>query len=445
MKKRETALKPIGKVKGGAHVPHYKHTAEKQTVKMPSPKTVYIPMLQHIGAECTPTVKKGDAVFVGTKIGESDAFVHALVHSSVSGTVTGIEEKLFPNGKKVKTVVIENDFTDTPDPSLKPVKVTNVDELVNAAKECGLVGLGGAGFPSHIKLKPNAEKPIDTLIINAAECEPFITADYRECMESSRDILDGVYLLKDILGLKKVIIGVEDNKPRAIKALLKIAGHSRDVNDEVRVMKLKARYPQGAEKMLIYSATGRILENGKLPADVGCLMMNVTSVAVLNRYINTGMPLVNRRVTVDGNAVNNPQNVFVPVGTKISEVIDFCSGFKKEPKKVVLGGPMMGSAIYDLDLPLSKQNNAVLALYGNKAETPKEYACIGCGRCAEYCPMRLLPRKVDLALGMGKTEVLPTLNVDYCMECGSCSFVCPSRRRLTQYMKIAKAEIRKNK
>lgn len=445
MKRRETALRPVGKVRGGAHVPHHKNTAELTSAKMPAPKTVYIPMQQHIGAPCEPIVKKGDTVFVGTKIGDSSSFVFAPIHSSVSGTVIGIEEVELSNGNKVKAVVIENDFTDTLDPAIKPVKVKTPEDLVSAAKECGLVGLGGAGFPAHIKLTINEDKKIDTLIINAAECEPFITADYRECMEASRDILEGIYLLKEILNIEKVIIGVEDNKPRAIKVLLKIAGDKKDPNNDVRVMKLKANYPQGAEKMLIYSATKRALPNGKLPSDVGCIVMNVTSVATLNRYINTGIPLISRRVTVDGNAINNPQNVIVPIGTKISDVIEFCGGFKKEPKKIIVGGPMMGTAIYNLDTPISKQNNAILAFYGAKAETPKEYACISCGRCAKYCPMNLTPGRVEKELNNAQVEELKALNVDYCMECGSCSFVCPSRKRLTQYMRMAKAELRKNK
>lgn len=438
---KETALRPIGKVRGGVSIPHHKNTAELKTVIMPASNTVYIPMQQHIGVPCTPCVKVGDEVFVGTKIGDSDAFVCAPIHSSVSGKVTKIDSMMLSNGKTAQVVVIENDGEMEIDSNIKPLTIRSAEDLVKAARESGLVGLGGAGFPAHVKLQPNPEKTLDTLIINAAECEPYITSDYRECMENARDVLEGVYRIKELLNFKKVIICVEDNKPKAIKLLLDIASDKNDPDNRVRVMKLKSRYPQGAEKMLIYSATKRVLPIGKLPSDVGCVVMNVTSIAVLNRYIKTGMPLVSKRITVDGDAVKDPKNVLVPIGTPIKEVIDFCGGFKTKPKKIISGGPMMGTAILDINTPICKQNNAIIALSSKLTETPDEYNCISCGRCAKYCPMNLSPGTVEGAVKNKDIEQIAKLNVNFCMECGSCSFVCPSKRKLTQCMRLAKAEL----
>lgn len=440
---RFTPLKPKGKIKGGAGVPHFKNTAESVTERMPAPEKVYILLQQHIGAPCSPVVKVGDQVFVGTKIGDSEAYVSAPIHSSVSGKVSKIDEIKLSNGKSSQVIVIENDFKMETDPNIKPFRVKTQEDLINAAKLCGLVGLGGAGFPTHVKLAPNKE--LDTLIINAAECEPYITADYRECMEKSGDIIDGIKILQKIFKFKRVVIGIEDNKPKAIKNMIKGAIKKRTKYCEIEVIKLRACYPQGAEKMLIYSATKRKLPLGKLPSDVGCMVMNVTSVAVLNRFIKTGMPLVERRVTVDGDVVANPKNVYVPLGTPIKDIIDFCGGFKSDYKKIVLGGPMMGTTVMDINMPISKQNNAIIALSEKRAKTPQEYNCINCGRCAKYCPMNLVPGDSERAVQEKSEELLLKLNADYCMECGSCSFACPSRRKLTQYMRLAKIELQKIK
>lgn len=440
---RVTALKPKGNIKGGAKVPHNKNTAETITVRMPAPKMVFISMQQHIGAPCVPTVKVGDQVFVGTLVGKSEAYVSAPIHSSVSGKVVKIEKTILPNGNQTEVVVIENDGEMEKDPNLAPFPVKTAEDLVNAAKNSGLVGLGGAGFPTHVKLTPNSNNKLDTLIINAAECEPYITADYRECMEKSSDIIDGIKQIQKIFKFKRVIIGIEDNKPRAIRNMLKVAYKKQTKYCKIEIMTLKACYPQGAEKILIYSATKRKLPVGKLPSDVGCMVMNVTSVAVLNRFIKTGMPLVERRITVDGDAVKNPKNVFVPLGTPIKDVIEFCGGFKKECKKIILGGPMMGTTAIDINMPISKQNNAIIALGQKKARTPEEYNCINCGRCAKYCPMNLNPGNSEHAVKTKSKEELLKLNADYCMECGSCSYVCPSRKKLTQYMRLAKIELKK--
>lgn len=441
MKKRESILKPVGKIRGGARLPHNKHTAEMESVVLAPPEKVIISMSQHIGAPCEPAVNVGDKVFVGTVIGDTNAFVSAPIHSSVSGEVSEITTIRMPAGNEVKAVVITSDGEMTPDPAIKPPKVDTVDEFVAAVRASGLVGLGGAGFPAHVKLKPSDDKPIDTLIINGAECEPFITADYRECMENPNDILGGVYLIKNLLGIDRVIIGVEDNKPKAIKTLYEIAANEQDTDDTVKLMKLKSRYPQGAEKMLIYSATKRKLPLGKLPADIGCIVMNITSIAFLYRYIKTGMPLVTKRITVDGNAITEPKNLIVPIGTPISHVLDYCKA--ENPEKVMMGGPMMGIAVFDTSLPILKQNNAILAFNGKQAQSKPTTDCIRCGRCMRACPMSLTPAMVDFAVKNPKADELNALNVMYCMECGSCAFVCPAGRPLTAVMRLAKNEVRK--
>ena len=441
MKKKESILKPKGRVRGGARLPHNKHTAEMESVVIAPPERVIISMSQHIGAPCEPIVKAGDKVFVGSVIGDTDAFVSAPIHSSVSGEVVEITTIRMPAGNEVKAVVIASDGEMTPDPDIKPPKVETVEDLLVAARASGLVGLGGAGFPAHIKLKPSADKPLDTLIINGAECEPFITADYRECMENPEDILGGVYLIKKLLGIENVIIGVEDNKPKAIKTLYEIAADKQDVDDKVKLMKLKSRYPQGAEKVLIYSATKRKLPLGKLPSDIGCIVMNITSISFLYRYIRTGMPLVTKRITVDGNAVTEPKNLIVPIGTPISYVLDYCKA--ENPEKVMMGGHMMGIAVYDTALPILKQNNAILAFNGNQAKSKPMTDCIRCGRCMRACPMGLTPAPVELAIKNPKVDELNSLNVMYCMECGSCAFACPAGRPLTAVMRLAKNEIRK--
>lgn len=432
----ESILRPIKTIRGGMHLEHHKNTAELETVVMPAPKTVYIPLQQHIGAPASPVVKKGDNVFVGTLIGEAGSFVSAPVHSSVSGTVTDVKD-LSITGTVQKYIIIDSDGNMTPDPELKPFEIANFSDLATAAKLCGLVGLGGAGFPTHVKLSPSKDTEIDTLIINAAECEPYITTDYRECVEGLNDIIEGVYLIKQKLGIKQVIIGVESNKPKAIELLMQVAADHRDNDDTVKIMKLPSKYPQGAEKVIIYSATGRKLPAGKLPSDVGCIVMNVTSVATLYRFITTGMPLVAKRVTVDGTAVSTPKNLIIPIGTSIKDVLEFTGNDNENIDRILMGGPMMGNPVVSSSSVIEKRNNAITVLKDSKPQP--QTACIRCGRCADTCPMNLYPAMVDTALRLDDSEMLNTLNINYCMECGCCSYVCPAKRPLTQVMRTAKA------
>lgn len=435
-------LRAVKKVRGGVKVAHHKNTADLEVVRIPTPSKVVIPMQQHIGAPCEPVVKVGDEVAVGQLIGDSDKFVSAPIHASVSGTVTAIGDIKMPNGSVSKAVTIESDGEMRLWEGIKPPKVETREDLIKAVRDSGLVGLGGAGFPTHVKLNFPPDKNIDTLVVNAAECEPYITVDYRECMENSWDILSGVYALKELLGFKQVIIAAEDNKPEAFKVLGKIADHDADIDDSVKLMVLESKYPQGAEKMMVQSATGRRVPPGKLPADVGCVVMNVASVAFISRYLKTGKPLVSRSLTVDGSAIAEPKNVRVPVGTDIGEIIDFCGGFKGEPCKILTGGPMMGLAIVGTDLPVLKQNNAILAFTADDAVLKPETDCIRCGRCVAACPMSLMPTNIVKAAKIKAVDALKRAGVTVCMECGSCAFACPAGKPLVQHMRLAKAILR---
>lgn len=436
MEKKERILGPVGRL-FGISLPHLKKSAECDTVIMPPPAVVNIPLQQHIGAPAVPIVKKGDKVFVGTRIADAGGFVSAPVHSSVSGTVRDIAD-LPSNGK---CIIIESDSLMEKDPDLKPFEVKTAADIAAAADACGLVGLGGAGFPAKVKLTVKDDTKIDTLIINAAECEPYITSDYRECMEGYDDVIDAVYLLKDMLGVEKVIICVESNKKKAIEKLYEIAASKRDEDDSVKLMRLPTSYPQGAEKVIIYSATGRKVPAGKLPSDVGCIVMNVTSIATLYRFIKTGMPLVSKRITVDGTAVAEPKNVIVPIGTPIKELLQFVGGIDEEADEIIMGGPMMGIDVCSIEASIEKRNNAITVM--KSCKKPPVTACIRCGRCAAACPMNLYPATVESAIAFGDTAKLKELNLNYCMECGSCSYICPASRPLTQVMRLAKAELRK--
>ena len=445
MQKKETTLFPLRpfRTHGGAAVPHHKNTAASESVTMPAPKQVILPMQQHVGAPCTPLVKVGAYVYVGQKIADSDKPVSAPIHASVSGKVSKLTQVQLPGGQVVDAIVIDSDGLMQQDPFLAPPKVESKEDILKAIRESGLVGLGGAGFPTHIKLNVPAGKRIDTLLINGAECEPYITADTREALENSWDVLAGVHIVKELVGAERVIIGIEANKPEAIKALRNIAESTQyDPENKVRVLELPSHYPQGAEKVLVKACTGRSIPQGGLPADAGCVVMNLTSVAFLARYLKTGMPLVTRRLTVDGSAVNEAKNVVVPIGTPIKNVIAFCGGYKGTPGKILMGGPMMGMALADDELPVLKQNNAILVFDKKDASLPAPSACIRCGRCVSACPMQLMPTAIERQVKAHNAEELRALNIMTCMECGSCAFVCPANRPLVQSMRLGKAIVR---
>ena len=429
----------VMKFRGGIDPGNHKDTAELETVRMPLPSRVIIPMLQHVGAPCVPLVKKGDRVFVGQKIGDSDRPISAPVHSSVSGTVTDVRPIVYSNGMEVMAVEIKPDGLQELHESVAPPDCTDRESMLKAIRESGIVGLGGAGFPTSVKLSPPPGKTIDILIINGAECEPFITSDYREMMENPQYIIEGTKKVMEITGIGKAYIGIENNKQDAIDLLSSMVTDS----DNIEVVSLPARYPQGGEKQLIYALTGRKVPTGKLPSDVGVLVQNVATVSFIAQYLKTGLPLIRKKVTVDGSAVANPKNVEVLIGTPLGEVFDFCGGFCDEPRKIIMGGPMMGVSQHSLDDPVLKQTNALLAFNERDAEQPKESVCIRCGKCVAACPMSLLPLYINLNVVRGKFEETEKYHVTDCIECGCCSYVCPASRNLVQSVRIAKAELRK--
>lgn len=426
--------------RGGIKPPHHKKTAEMETVKMPLPTKVMIPMLQHIGQPCIPTVKKGDRVLVGQKIGDTEAFVSAPVHSSVSGIVNDIKPMLIAGGHEVMAVQIEPDGMQEVHNSVVSHKGLKGKELLKEIRESGIVGLGGAGFPTVVKLSPPPGKNPDTLIVNCAECEPYITADYREMLENAAAILEGIQIIMEITKVKNALIGIEANKPKAIKKLSELtSGHAN-----IKVVKLRTRYPQGGEKQLIYAVTGRKVPLGKLPSDVGVLVQNVNTVSFIAKYINTGMPLIKKRITVEGSAVEKPMNIEVLIGTPLAEVFEFCGGFKEAPRKIIMGGPMMGVAQFSLDNVVLKQTNALLALTEHEIIAAPESACIRCGKCVAACPMALLPLYINANAVNGKVDAALKYHLNDCIECGCCSYVCPASRHLVQSMRYAKAEARRN-
>lgn len=433
------------RTRGGVHAPHNKHTAGISSVELPTPAMVALPMSQHIGAPCVPVVKVGDTVDVGQVIAKSDAFVSAPIHASVSGKVKKIDKITMPSGDQLDAIFIESDGEQRLSPDIKPPVVESVSDLITAVRESGLVGLGGAGFPTSVKLNIPSDKHVDTMIINVAECEPYITSDHREVLENGWDIICGIMTVKEMLDIHRVIVGIENNKPDAIKALREIVDNDIDAEDDIRVLPLKATYPQGAEKVLIKACTGREVPMGGLPADAGCLVMNVGSIAFIARYLKTGIPLVSRRLTVDGSAIKNPQNVIVPIGTPIKDVIDFVGGYKEEPKKILMGGPMMGIALPDDELYVLKQNNAILAFGEKEARLSEPSACIRCGRCVSACPMSLMPLELCNAADRGDIDALKAYHAMNCMECGCCSFACPAKRYLVQNIRVGKALLQKAK
>lgn len=428
---------PIFKLHG-VHVEHHKNTATMKAVAIPTPKEVIIPMNMHIGAFAKPIVKVGDRVLVGQKIAEAGGYISSPVHAPISGKVKKIEDMLSSNGNFVPSILIESDGNMEVSTDIKPVELIDTASLVEAIKESGIVGLGGAGFPTYVKLAVKDLSKIEEVIINCAECEPYITADTRTIIDNIDLVEEGVKLLEKYLDAKKIIFGIENNKPVAIKCLKELA--AKDNKVEVNV--LKAEYPQGGEKVLIFNTTKKVVPEGKLPLDVGVVIINVTTLAMIAKYIKTGMPLINKTLTVDGACVKNPQNVIVPIGTPLKDVFAFCGGFKQVPYKVLYGGPMMGIAVPSLDVPVTKTTNAILAFNKKEATIPEPTACIKCGRCVNSCPLQLDPVGYAKARELNDMETLEKLKVNLCMECGVCSYVCPAKRPLVQNNRLAKAELR---
>lgn len=422
----------------GVHVPHKKNTAAMPAVRMDTPSTVTIPMAMHIGRPALPTVKVGDHVDVGTLIGEQDGRISSPVYASVSGKVTKVGDVLLSNGSVAPAVTIESDGEMTVSETVKAPTVETREDFVAALRMSGIVGLGGAGFPTYVKFDVEDPAKIEELIINGAECEPYITSDTRTMIDDAEDIAYAIRAIEKYVGVKKIIIGIENNKKEAIACMQELA----KADEHVTVKVLPSLYPQGGEKVLVYHTTGKVIPTGKLPLDVGCIVSNCSTIASIGKYLKTGMPLVEKCITVDGSAVKDPKNVIVPIGTSLSDVFAYCGGFKEDPAKVLYGGPMMGIAVPNLEVPVLKNTNAVLALGKKETLSKKVTACLRCGDCARHCPFSLDPCAIALAYKKRNVAELEKLHVETCMECGSCAYNCPAARPIIETHRLAKALVR---
>ena len=428
---------------GNTHVPHNKNTADMQPVRMTTPKEVLLPMSQHLGAPATPVVKVGDEVKVGQLIAEANGFVSSPIYSSVSGKVTKIEPFTTTAGAEVSAVRIESDGLMTVCEDITAPAVTDLDSFLAAVRNSGVVGLGGAGFPTAAKLNAAKNGNIHTVVINGAECEPYLTGDTRTMLDDSKYLYEGIMLLDKYVGtVEKFYFAVEKNKPQCIEELARVFQD----NPKVTISTLPTLYPQGAERVAIYNTTGTVIPEGKFPTDVGVLIMNVSTLAFIAKYIETGMPLVERCVTVDGSAVAEPKNLIVPIGTSVGDVIEAAGGLKEEVGKVLYGGPMMGNPASSLESPVIKTTGGLTVLTVKDATEPEATACIHCGKCVDACPMGLYPTNFTKALDISSTDErmtrLEELSITLCMECGCCSYVCPARRPLVQNNRLAKSSYR---
>lgn len=417
--------------KGGIHPDDGKRLAKDAAIVDVKPKGDLIyPLSQHIGAPASPIVAKGDRVLKGQKIAEAGGFVSAPVYASVSGIVKAIEPHFNPTGAKVNCIVVENDgeYEEVEYAPVKPLEEMTKEEILGAIGEAGVVGMGGAGFPTRVKLSPKEPEKIDYIIANCAECEPYITADYRRMMETPELLVGGMKVILSVFDHAKGIFGVEDNKPDCIEKLKEL------VKDEPRmeVMALKTKYPQGAERQLIYATTGRTINSTMLPADAGCVVDNVETMINVYQAVVKGMPSIERIVTVSGDAVNEPGNFRAPFGMNQMELVEAAGGFKEEPEKVISGGPMMGFAMFTLDVPVTKTSSSILSFLKDPVKGLEETACINCGRCVEACPSRIIPSRLADYAQHHNEDAFTKMNGMECVECGSCSYVCPAKRPLKQ-------------
>ena len=431
----------VRKFFGGVHPKGYKALTSQQAVQaFPEPDLLVIPMSQHIGAPCQPLVKKGDTVTVGQKIGDNQGLC-VPVHASVSGTVKAVEKRPHTSGTMMMSVVIQNDHQQTLCPDIQPrtaeeVKALTAEQLIGIIREAGIVGMGGATFPTHVKLSGAIGK-VDTVIVNAGECEPYITADDRLCREMPEKLVSGLQIIMQILGLNHAHIGIEDNKPEAIEALRRVLDPAGGIYLEV----LPAMYPQGSEKQLIQAVTGRQVPSGALPAAVGCAVFNVATCKAIHDAVYEGMPLVKRIVTVSGDICMEPKNLLVPIGTSFEALIEAC-GYKENPYKVLSGGPMMGAAQYDLSVPTIKGVNAITVLGKANKYAVEQSRCIRCGKCIDVCPMHLMPVLMYKAMFTGDPEEMKSVNLMDCIECGCCAYTCPGSVPLVLAFRAAKQRIR---
>lgn len=430
-----------GTFRGGVHPYEGKELSSDLPIKTVAPKgDMIFPMSQHIGAPATPIVNKGDQVLVGQKIGEASGFISANICSSVSGTVKAVEPRMLLNGSTAMCIVIENDGNYTGIEGLGQerdyTKLSN-DEIREIVKEAGIVGMGGAGFPTNVKLAPKEPDKIDYILVNGAECEPYLTSDYRQMLECPEEIVGGLKVILKLFDKAKGLICIEDNKPEAIAKMKEaVANESRM---EVKV--LKTKYPQGGERTLISAATGRKIYSAKLPADAGCIVDNISTVIAIYRAVCKSTPLITRVMTLTGDAFNKPINVNVRLGCNHADLVAEGEGFRQEPAKIISGGPMMGFAMFDLNVPVTKTSSSILALTEDEVAENEPTPCIRCGRCVEACPGNLVPQKMAVAAMNNNYEEFERLNGMECYECGSCTYVCPAKRPLTQSFKQARQHV----
>lgn len=429
-------------VKGGIHPAYHKHLSAGVAIRdMPAAKLLRVSMSQHLGAPATPCVKKGDEVARGQLIGEQTGFISAPVHAPAAGTVTAVVEALTPTGRSVPAVEIETTDEErwadscTPLPNWQQADAKTLTAHIGAM---GVVGMGGAGFPTRVKLSPPPDKPIDALILNGAECEPYLTSDHRLMLEHAREIWEGCKIIRRILGAKTVRIAIEDNKPDAIRAM---AAAMQDADDDVAIVELHTSYPQGSEKQQIFATTGRTVPAGGLPMEVGAVVENVgTTYAIWDAVIN-GRPLTERITAVTGYGVQTPANLRARIGTSFAEMIAFCGGLHAEACKVIAGGPMMGFAQHSLDVASTKTSSGLLLLTPRQTQQFSSQPCISCGRCLDACPMRLMPAELSQMIEADDIEAAEAINLMDCFECGSCAYVCPAHRPLVQHMRRAKSAV----
>lgn len=424
--------------KGGIHPNDHKmYTSSIPiTVLDGAPEHVY-PLQQHIGAPLSPTVEIGQRVMVGQKIADTDAFVAVPLHASVSGKVVNIEPRLHPSGAKVTSVVVENDGSYEIHSSVQPkgeIETLSPEQIIQITREAGVVGMGGAGFPTHVKLSPPKEKKIQFVIVNGAECEPYLTSDHRVMLESPELVLMGLKAVMKVFGLGEGTVAIESNKPDAIISMEK---HSSKF-EGVKILELRTKYPQGSEKQLIKAVTGRKVPSGGLPADVGVVVINVDTAVAIATAIKTGMPLIRRIVTVSGDAIAEPSNFAVRIGAPFSYVIDKAGGFEKEPAKVIMGGPMMGIAQSSLEVPVVKGTSGILVFSEALSVFEESGRCMRCGKCVKACPMGLMPLYLNLYAKAGDWDMCEKYNILDCIECGVCSYLCPGRQHPVQNLRVAK-------
>ncbi len=430
---------------GGIHPYDGKDLSKDKPVQdvLPKGDLVY-PLSQHIGAPAKAIVQKGDRVLAGQKIAESGGFVSAPVYSSVSGTVKAIEPRRVVTGDSIMSIVIENDglYEDAGFYPSAPLDKMSKEEIIDAVREAGIVGMGGAGFPTHVKLSPKAPEKIEYVIANCAECEPYLTSDYRRMLEEPEKLIGGLKIILKLFDSAQGILAVEDNKPECISLLKQLTKSE----PKISVKALKTKYPQGAERQLIYATTGRKINSSMLPADVGCIVNNVDTIVSVYRAIGEGKPLMERIITVTGDAIAGPRNFRVPIGTSYAQLVEEAGGFKTQPEKIICGGPMMGFAMFDLQVPVTKTSTALLAFSQDDVSAMEPGPCINCGRCVEVCPGRIIPsRLADYAEHFNEEAFLANDGME-CCECGCCSFVCPAKRQLTQEIKsMRKIQLAKKK